>query len=126
MHAGSVEQLRVRVTCSVKFLMAIALLLTASPGTVQVEMKETLWQISKEGFFYYAKTARDKWIADNLGMVTLSGSQVWWTWETEDTFLQVLICFPHLLLCSHTSHSMSALVVKYHRYRCPKSAVCHM
>lgn len=52
-------------------------------------MKGTLWQISKEGFFYYAKMSRDKWIAENLGMVTLAGSQIWWTWETEDTFLQV-------------------------------------
>jgi dynein heavy chain, axonemal len=56
---------------------------------VEKEMKETLYHISKEGVFYYAKLPREKWIADTLGMVTLAGSQVWWTWETEDTFRRV-------------------------------------
>ena len=56
---------------------------------VQAEMKETLYQIAKEGVFFYAKKPRDKWIADSLGMVTLAGSQIWWTWETEDIFVQV-------------------------------------
>jgi dynein heavy chain, axonemal len=57
---------------------------------VQAEMKDTLYQISKEGVFYYAKKPRDQWISDSLGMVTLAGSQIWWTWETEDTFQRVL------------------------------------
>lgn len=57
---------------------------------VEAEMKGTLWQISKEGVFYYAKKPRDKWISECLGMVTLGGSQIWWTWETEDTFQRVL------------------------------------
>jgi dynein heavy chain, axonemal len=52
-------------------------------------MKDTLHQISKEGVFYYAKKARDAWISESLGMVTLAGSQIWWTWETEDTFQRV-------------------------------------
>lgn len=56
---------------------------------VEVEMKNTLHQISKEGVFYYAKKLRDAWITESLGMVTLGGSQIWWTWETEDTFNQV-------------------------------------
>lgn len=30
-----------------------------------------------------------RWISGNLGMVTLLGSQIWWTWETEDVFDQV-------------------------------------
>ena len=55
---------------------------------VEAEMKDTLFQISKEGVFYYAKKPREKWITDSLGMVTLAGSQIWWTWETEDTFQQ--------------------------------------
>ncbi len=46
-------------------------------------------QITKEGIFYYAKAPRTKWIAENLGMVTLVGSQIWWTWETEDVFRRV-------------------------------------
>jgi dynein heavy chain len=37
----------------------------------------------------YAKTPRAKWIEDCLGMVTLAGSQVWWAWETEDSFRRV-------------------------------------
>lgn len=41
------------------------------------------------GVFNYAHTPRNKWITDCLGMVTLAGSQVWWTWETEDSFRQV-------------------------------------
>jgi len=56
---------------------------------VEAEMRNTLYQISKEGVFYYAKLARTKWIETNLGMVTLAGSQVWWTWETEDVFQRV-------------------------------------
>lgn len=56
---------------------------------VETEMKDTLHQISKEGVFYYAKKARDAWISESLGMVTLAGSQIWWTWETEDTFHRV-------------------------------------
>ncbi|KAL6757976.1 dynein heavy chain, N-terminal region 1-domain-containing protein, partial [Haematococcus lacustris] len=56
---------------------------------VETEMRRTLYQITKEGVFYYAKTQRTKWIGDNLGMVTLVGSQIWWTWETEDVFRRV-------------------------------------
>jgi hypothetical protein len=32
---------------------------------------------------------RTSWIHENLGMVTLAGSQIWWTWETEDVFRRV-------------------------------------
>ena len=56
---------------------------------VEAEMRRTLYQISKEGVFYYAKSPRTKWILENLGMVTLVGSQIWWTWETEDVFRRV-------------------------------------
>lgn len=41
------------------------------------------------GVWSYASTPRQKWIADSLGMVTLAGSAVWWTWETEDAFRRV-------------------------------------
>ncbi|GLI59150.1 hypothetical protein VaNZ11_000978 [Volvox africanus] len=57
--------------------------------TVEAEMRKTLYQITKEGIFYYAKSPRTKWISENLGMVTLVGSQIWWTWETEDVFRRV-------------------------------------
>jgi dynein heavy chain len=52
-------------------------------------MRKTLYFICKEGVFYYAKMPRTKWITDSLGMVTLAGSQIWWTWETEDVFRRV-------------------------------------
>ncbi|KAF8069431.1 DHC1 [Scenedesmus sp. PABB004] len=47
---------------------------------VEAEMRRTLAAVMKEG---------DRWIADVLGMVTLAGSAVWWTWETEDAFRRV-------------------------------------
>lgn len=37
----------------------------------------------------YAQMPRGKWIEKCLGMVTLSGSAIWWTWETEDVFRRV-------------------------------------
>eukprot|EP00803_Ostreobium_quekettii_P011338 evm.model.scf_1312.1 EVM.evm.TU.scf_1312.1 scf_1312:839-40608(+) len=58
-------------------------------GAVEAEMRRTLFEISKEGVFYYAKMPRSKWIAEFLGMVALLGSQIWWTWETEDVFRRV-------------------------------------
>jgi Dynein heavy chain, N-terminal region 2 len=70
---------------------------------VEREMKDTLYQISKEGVFYYAKKPRDKWIAGSLGMVTLAGSQIWWTWETEDTFQRVQ---------AGNKHAMKAFLAK--------------
>ena len=36
---------------------------------VQAEMRRTLYQITKEGVFFYAKSPRTKWIETNLGMV---------------------------------------------------------
>jgi dynein heavy chain len=53
------------------------------------EMQASLHAISKEGVFNYASTVRTQWIADVLGMVAVAGSQIWWTWETEDTFRRV-------------------------------------
>jgi dynein heavy chain len=54
------------------------------------EMHSSLRQITKEGVFHYASTSRTEWLKTVLGMVGLVGSQIWWTWETEDTFRQVL------------------------------------
>ena len=56
---------------------------------VENEMKITLHDITKEGIFTYAKAERTAWIGDVLGMVTLAGSQTWWTWEVEDVFDKV-------------------------------------
>lgn len=49
------------------------------------------------GVFNYAHTPRNKWTMDCLGMVTLAGSQVWWTWETEDSFRQVRMGDKHAM-----------------------------
>jgi dynein heavy chain len=53
------------------------------------EMHASLQSITKEGVFHYAQHARTDWLRLVLGMVGLVGSQIWWTWEVEDTFRQV-------------------------------------
>lgn len=44
---------------------------------------------ARPGVWTYAGTPRDQWILKCLGMVTQAASQVWWTWETEDSFRRV-------------------------------------
>lgn len=56
---------------------------------VEAEMRKTLFAISKEGVYHYAKEPRSRWILNNLGMTVLVGSQIWWTWEVEDVFHRV-------------------------------------
>ena len=56
---------------------------------VEAEMRKTLHNIAKEGVFYYAKMARSQWILQQLGMMALAGSQIWWTWEVTDVFDRV-------------------------------------
>ncbi|KAL4108550.1 hypothetical protein PRIC1_000265 [Phytophthora ramorum] len=56
---------------------------------VEDEMRATLQRIAKEGVFQYANMDRTKWLEDVLGMVSLVGSQIWWTWEVEDVFHRV-------------------------------------
>lgn len=57
---------------------------------VEAEMRSTLRAISREGVFHYAKTPRLQWVDDNVGMVALVGTQIWWTWGVEDAFAKVL------------------------------------
>ncbi|MCL4419561.1 dynein heavy chain domain-containing protein, partial [Patescibacteria group bacterium] len=52
------------------------------------EMHKSLKEITKEGVFIYAQHDRTEWLKLVLGMVGLVGSQIWWTWEVEDTFRQ--------------------------------------
>jgi len=54
------------------------------------EMHVSLREITKEGVFIYAQNDRCSWLRLVLGMVGLVGSQIWWTWEVEDSFRQVL------------------------------------
>jgi len=53
------------------------------------EMHASLRSITKEGVFVYAQHDRTEWLKLVLGMTGLVGSQIWWTWEVEDTFRQV-------------------------------------
>ncbi|RYY38146.1 hypothetical protein EON62_00630, partial [archaeon] len=55
----------------------------------EAAMRSSLHLIMKEGVFMYAKHDRLSWIEEQLGMVALAGSQIWWTWETEDVFRRV-------------------------------------
>jgi dynein heavy chain len=58
-------------------------------GIVEAEMKRSNRSLHKEAVFNYANTDRMKWIHQYQGMITLAGSQVWWTFETEDTFKKI-------------------------------------
>ena len=53
------------------------------------EMHVSLKSITKEGVFVYAQHERTEWLKICIGMTGLVGSQIWWTWEVEDTFHQV-------------------------------------
>ena len=55
----------------------------------EAEMQTSLQAISKEAVFEYAGAVRTDWIDKVLGMNACVGSQIWWTWETEDTFRRV-------------------------------------
>lgn len=60
-------------------------------NTVEANMRETLRIITKEGVYMYAKMERENWIEKYLGMVTIVGTQIWWTWRVEDVFKKVAI-----------------------------------
>lgn len=52
-------------------------------------MIDTLhWKI-KEGVYNYAKSERVQWVIDNLGMITVVGTQIWWTFAVEDVFRRI-------------------------------------
>jgi dynein heavy chain len=58
-------------------------------GRVDAEMQESLQTITKRAVFYYAKEERIPWIKDQIGMVALLGTQIWWTFSVEDVFRRV-------------------------------------
>lgn len=49
--------------------------------SVESEMTRSLHSITKNGVYDYAAEERQEWITRVLGMVSLVGSQIWWTWE---------------------------------------------
>ena len=56
---------------------------------VDEEMQRTLHKITKEASFFYAQKERLTWVLENLGMVVIVGTQIWWTWRVEDVFRKV-------------------------------------
>lgn len=72
-QAGCFVLAHLRLACKHSWQKALTAVLTAACS----------------GVWNYARTPRGKWIVDCLGMVTLAGSQVWWTWKTEDSFRRV-------------------------------------
>ncbi|KAI9102678.1 dynein heavy chain and region D6 of dynein motor-domain-containing protein [Phlyctochytrium arcticum] len=56
---------------------------------VEGEMKRSNRTIHKEAIFFYPDMERLPWILQYQGMVSLAGSQVWWTWEVEDVFRKI-------------------------------------
>jgi dynein heavy chain, axonemal len=58
-------------------------------GAVEVEMKKSNRTIHKEAVFYYGSVDRLVWLQTYLGMVGLTSSQIWWTWEVEDVFRKI-------------------------------------
>jgi dynein heavy chain len=56
---------------------------------VDLEMKKTLHRITKESVFKYGNQERVSWVVENLGMVAIVGTQIWWTWRVEDVFDKV-------------------------------------
>ena len=65
--------------------------------TVEAEMRKTLRVKAKEAVYYYTAMPRIQWIEKHLGMTTIAGSQVWWTWGVEDAFRQVRAGNKHAL-----------------------------
>ena len=53
---------------------------------IDEEMKKTLHVLTKKAVFYYAKDKRIEWVTQHIGMVTLVGTQIWWTFAIEDVF----------------------------------------
>lgn len=50
------------------------------------EMKHTLQIHAKRATYNYAKEDRIDWIKQQLGMIALVGTQIWWTFSVEDVF----------------------------------------
>jgi dynein heavy chain len=58
-------------------------------SSVEHEMKSSNRLIHKEAIYNYGSINRLQWLQKYLGMVGLTCSQVWWTWEVEDVFHKI-------------------------------------
>ncbi|KAM3960300.1 LOW QUALITY PROTEIN: dynein heavy chain at 89D [Aphomia sociella] len=59
---------------------------------VLIEMRNTNKFITKKAIYYYGKNwrvPRTEWILEYQGMVCLAANGVWWTAETEETFVRI-------------------------------------
>ncbi|XP_075981627.1 dynein heavy chain at 89D [Anticarsia gemmatalis] len=59
---------------------------------VLIEMRNSNKFLSKKAIFYYGKNwkvPRTEWILEYQGMVCLAANGVWWTAETEETFIRI-------------------------------------
>jgi len=56
---------------------------------VENEMKDSLLTITKAGVYAYAHEPRTEWLKNQIGMVCLVGSQIFWTYAVEDAFRAV-------------------------------------
>lgn len=74
-----------------------------------------LCRITKEGVYNYTQMPRNKWIEKGLGMVTLSGSTIWWTWETEDVFARIQ---------QGNKYAMKVCITTQHACNFPACAAC--
>ena len=43
----------------------------------------------KESVFRYGSQERIAWVLENIGMIAIAGTQIWWTWRVEDVFDKV-------------------------------------
>ncbi|KAJ9456696.1 Dynein-1-alpha heavy chain [Diplonema papillatum] len=56
---------------------------------VLLEVRKTLRGLLKASVYYYPKKQRLLWVDDSMGMCSLAGSQIWWTYQVEDAFNKV-------------------------------------
>eukprot|EP01059_Diplonema_ambulator_P016442 TRINITY_DN279_c0_g1_i2.p1 TRINITY_DN279_c0_g1~~TRINITY_DN279_c0_g1_i2.p1 ORF type:complete len:4165 (+),score=1710.28 TRINITY_DN279_c0_g1_i2:209-12703(+) len=56
---------------------------------VLAEVRSTLQGLLKASVFHYPKKPRLQWIDESKGMCSLAGSQIWWTYQVEDSFVKV-------------------------------------
>lgn len=73
---------------------------------VENEMISSLRSITKEGVFRYASEERQEWITAVLGMVSLVGSQIWWTWEVRGQRKNLRSFTPTTHMCLRNTHDL--------------------
>lgn len=87
-------------------------------AAVEREMTRSLHSITKEGVYRYASEERQDWISSVLGMISLVGSQIWWTWEVRRKRQTLTWIAPLFFLSSPSKFSsfplLRAILVPYY------------